>query len=161
MILKVFAGGAAVDDDGDAPEDYHKAASRNKHQAAACMGDEHAAKLLLGTALIATWPADHLSLRLQHLDGTAGGSMIELTRDPGGCAQRCIQTYWEILSPGSDQILASNQMPALLWHVRNDDGGFVNTLRSKVVCNIWQYPAISSNTIQYSQLPVRVNVHFV
>ena len=57
--------------------------------------------------------------------------MIELTRGPGGCAQRCIRTYWEILSAGSDQI------PALLWHLHasdgNDGGGFVNTLRSKVV----------------------------
>lgn len=127
VILKVFAAGAAVDDDGDVPEDYHKVASKKKKQAVAFMGDERAAKLLLGAALIATWPADHLSLRLQHLDGTTGGAMIELTRDPGGCAQRCIHTYEEILSARSDQI------PALLWHLRNDDGGFLNTLRSKVV----------------------------
>ncbi len=101
-----------------------------------------------------TAPLDRLSLRLQHLDGTTGGGMLELCATPG-ILDRCFGTLWELLNDWSE----SDNMWFLLfleWYL-HDFGTSYNHLldRHYSVCVGIAAALWARMVVVYSSYPFR------
>ena len=64
-------------------------------------------------------PIDRLSLRLQHLDGTTGGGLLELCdTTSSGLLDRCLRTLWELLNDWSESD-CQWLLPFLDWFIHD------------------------------------------
>jgi hypothetical protein len=97
-------------------DDFHATSNKKKAQVLeVCQHlPEHAQTMAL--SLVATFPLDHLSYRLQMLD-FAGGSMLELTSARRhGSLPKFLQVCWELVNTWSASPHAAF-LPALEWHL--------------------------------------------
>ncbi|CAK0894137.1 unnamed protein product [Prorocentrum cordatum] len=113
---------------------------------------------LLGFALLVTLPIDHMSLRLQHLDATDGGSVAELcdTSDKGIIASTHMK-YWELCNVWAASA-GSEYSRSLWWYLEavadSTEEQFLDNLRRHCVglsAAVW-----ARIEIKYSNWPYRL-----
>ncbi len=109
------------EEEGEGREDVDsfRAAAAKKRATATEFVENPATAPLLGFALVACLPIDHLSYRLQHLDHQ-GGSMAELIDSgPRSILIKCQQNLWELLNswhaPGEG---ACDLLESVMWFLR-------------------------------------------
>ena len=102
-------------------DSFHASVTQKKLSALEFHSGPDCARQLL-TALIATVPCDHFSLRLQHLD-FVGSSLSELVdRRPGNLLAKCQRKLWDITHWAACATERCGDVPALLWVIAGGIG---------------------------------------
>ena len=130
MVERLLSRGGGVD---DSDESFQAECSRKKARCLEfCQDEQNSAKRLLSIS-ICTMSADHLSLRLQHLDAKGGGLLELVDRRERGLLRHCQRWLFNTFNHHMPSDY-DGYVPAMLWHLRASEADENNIMEELLSC---------------------------